>query len=69
VAFFSAQMLPARAMTPGTEHILCSKSYLDIRDMDDKWIRIALHGGELLIAPLGLYHRFTLGQNVSLRVD
>jgi len=56
-------------MTPGTEHILCSKSYLDIRDMDDKWIRIALHGGELLIAPLGLYHRFTLGQNVSLRVD
>ncbi len=26
VAFFSAQMLPARAMSPGTEHILCSKN-------------------------------------------
>jgi len=33
--------------------------YLDIRDMDDEWIRIAFHGGELLILLPGLYPRFT----------
>jgi len=44
-------------------YILEGSGYFDIRDFQDRWIRILVESGDMIVLPAGMYHRFTMDSN------
>lgn len=43
--------------------ILEGGGYFDVRDEEDKWVRIEVGSGDLVVLPAGCYHRFMVDED------
>jgi 1,2-dihydroxy-3-keto-5-methylthiopentene dioxygenase len=42
--------------------ILEGSGYFDVRDGAERWVRISMGPGDMIVLPAGMYHRFTLDE-------
>ncbi|KAK3584381.1 hypothetical protein CHS0354_001714 [Potamilus streckersoni] len=47
--------------------IMEGSGYFDVRNPEDKWIRIECVKGDMIVIPAGIYHRFTLDTNDHMK--
>ncbi|KAG5506462.1 hypothetical protein JKF63_05965 [Porcisia hertigi] len=47
--------------------VLEGQGYFDVRDANDKWIRLLSRPGDCIVLPAGMYHRFTTDQNQYIK--
>jgi len=43
-------------------YILGGSGFFDVRDLQDKWVRVHVKKGDLMTLPEGIYHRFTVDE-------
>ena len=53
----SAPPPPPAARARERSFIMDGTGYFDVRDVDDRWIRIAMGKGDMIVLPKGMYHR------------
>ncbi len=47
--------------------VLSGEGIFDLRSADDRWLRVQVEAGDLLVVPAGLYHRFFLTARRQIR--
>lgn len=52
---------------PEIRFIMEGSGFFDVRDKKDEWIRVEVTGGDLIVLPAGMYHRFNLDEKEHLK--